>query len=223
MDRGLILDIDGTLLDSNDAHARAWVDALGEEGFPVPFEAVRRLIGMGGDKILPRVAGLAEDDPRAKRVSKRRSEIFSARYLPDVEPFPRVRELLLRARNEGWRLAVATSAKEQEVRPLLEKAGVDDLIERRTSADDADKSKPDPDIVQAALDELGLSADRALMLGDTPYDIDAATRSGVHVIALRCGGWDGPDLSGALAIYDDPSQLLALFDESPLRVRQLVG
>ena len=219
MDHGLILDIDGTLVDSNDHHARAWVDALAESGFDVPFAKVRPLIGMGGDKVLPRVAGLSSDDPRGERVSERRSAIFAERYLPDVKPFPRVRELLLRARQEGWRLAIATSAKEEEVQPLLERAQVADLVTRRTSSDDADRSKPDPDIVQAALGEVGVPRDRVFMLGDTPYDVEAATRAGVRALALTCGGWDRDALSKAVAVYRDPADLLARFDESPLRLR----
>jgi HAD superfamily hydrolase (TIGR01509 family) len=219
MDLGLLLDIDGTLIDSNDAHARAWVEALAEAGFTVTFERVRPLIGMGGDKILPRVAGLPSEDPRSERISERRRAIFLERHFPGVQAFPGVRDLLLRARAEGWRLAVATSASEEEVQPLLERAGVADLVKRRTSSDDADRSKPDPDIVEAALREVGTRAEHSLMLGDTPYDVEAATRAGVRIIALRSGGWDGESLSKALAVYDDPASLLARFDESPLRVR----
>jgi HAD superfamily hydrolase (TIGR01509 family) len=220
MDLGLLLDIDGTLVDSNDAHARAWVEALAEAGVTVAFERVRPMIGMGGDKILPRVAGLSADDPRAERISARRRAIFKERHFPTVRAFPGVRDLLLRAREEGWRLTAATSASEEEVQPLLERAGVADLVPRRTSSDDADRSKPDPDIVRAALAESGTAPERSLMLGDTPYDVEAAARSGVRTLALRCGGWDGESLSKALAVYDDPADLLARFDGSPLRVRR---
>jgi haloacid dehalogenase superfamily, subfamily IA, variant 1 with third motif having Dx(3-4)D or Dx(3-4)E len=215
--RGIILDIDGTLVDSNDAHAKAWVEALAEHGINVSFEQVRRLIGMGGDKLLPKVAGTSEDSPLGKAISQRRGEIFKTRYLPHIKAFPRTRELLLRMRDDGLKLVVASSAKEDELKPLLEIAGAADLIEEKTSSDDADNSKPDPDIVKAALDSADLSADEALMLGDTPYDIEAATRAGVKVIAFRCGGWDDAELAGAMAIYDGPADLLAHYDESPLK------
>jgi HAD superfamily hydrolase (TIGR01509 family) len=214
--KGLILDIDGTLVDSNDAHTRAWLDALSEEGFSVPYQRVRRLIGMGGDKLLPEVTGLSEDDPRGQRLAKRRGEIFKERYLKTVKAFPCVRELLLRARDSGFTLAVATSAKEEEVGPLLEKARVLDLIPHKTSSDDADNSKPDPDIVKAALQRLGCAPEHALMLGDTPYDVEAARRAAVRAVALRCGGWDDEGLRDAAAIYEDPEELLARFSESPL-------
>jgi HAD superfamily hydrolase (TIGR01509 family) len=215
--RGVILDVDGTLVDSNDAHAKAWVEALAEHGINVSFEQVRKLIGMGGDKLLPKVAGIAEDTPEGKAISQRRGEIFKTRYLPHIKAFPQTRELLLRMRDDGLKLVVASSAKEDELKPLLKIAGAAGLIEEKTSSDDADNSKPDPDIVKAALDSAGLSADEAVMLGDTPYDIEAASRAGVKVIAFRCGGWDDAHLASAIAIYDGPADLLAHYDESPLK------
>src|SRR5512139_2099735 len=215
MDYGLILDIDGTLVDSNDAHARAWVEALREGGFDVPFDRIRPLIGMGGDKILPEVAGLSDEDPRGERIARRRGEIFRERHFPGVKALPRVRDLLLRARQEGYALAVATSA--EEVEPLLARAGVDDLVHRRTSSDDAERSKPDPDIVGAALGRLGVGRERVFMLGDTPYDVEAALRAGVRPIGFRSGGWDDAGLRGAVAVYDGPADLLARWDDSPLR------
>src|SRR5262249_49565411 len=137
-------------------------------------------------------------------------------YLPHIKPFPETRELLLRLRAEGLKLAVASSAKEDELKPLLEIAGAADLIEEKTSSDDADQSKPDPDIVQAALDGADLSAHEAVMLGDTPYDIEAAIKAGVKVIAFRSGGWDDEALAGAIAVYDGPADLLAHFYDSPI-------
>ena len=216
MKRGtVILDVDGTLVDSNDAHAHAWVDAFAEAGVTVPFDAVRRSIGMGGDKLMPAVSGIAEDSKRGKRISARRGEIFKERYLPGVLAFPGARELVSRLREDGFRLAVASSAKEDELGPLLDRAGVADLIERATSSDDAEGSKPEPDVVEAALAKSGASAQGALMLGDTPYDIEAARAAGVAVVALECGGWAARDLEGALAVYRDPADLLAHYDESP--------
>ena len=214
--RGVILDVDGTLVASNDAHARAWVEALAEQGVHVPFEEVRRRIGMGGDKLLPAVSGISEDSRQGQAISKRRREIFKSRYLPSLQPTPGARELLLHLRRRGLRLAVASSAKEDELKGLLDLVGADDLIPHKTSSDDADESKPAPDIVQAALKQLRLPADAAVMLGDTPYDIESGSRAGVGVIAVRCGGWSDADLRGALAVYDDPADLLAHFDSSPL-------
>jgi HAD superfamily hydrolase (TIGR01509 family) len=214
--RGVLLDVDGTLVDSNDAHARAWVKAFAEHGFEVSFEEVRRLIGMGGDKLLPKVAGIREDTPGGKAISKRRGEIFQKEYLPFLRPFPGSKELLRHLHSEGLRLAVASSAKEDELKGLLKVCGADAFIEAHTSSDDAEHSKPEPDIVHAALDEIGLPTEQVILLGDTPYDVEAAGRAGVGVVALRCGGWGDEDLAGALAIYDDRNDLLARYGTSPL-------
>lgn len=214
---GVLLDVDGTLLDSNDAHARSWVEALAEHGRVVEFARVRPLIGKGGDKVLPELTGLAADSPEGTHISTRRREIFLHRHLPQLAPCRGARALLERLQAEGLQLIVATSAQQDELGPLLEQAGVADLVHGTTSSDDAEHSKPDPDIVAAALQRAGLAAADAVMIGDTPYDLAAAARAGVRLIALRCGGWCDEHLAGAAAIYDDPADLLAHYEASPLR------
>ncbi len=218
--RVAILDVDGTLVDSNDAHAFAWVDALREHGLheapEASFDNIRKLIGMGGDKLLPRVAHISEDSPLGSKIADRRAAIFRDRYLPGLRPFPDVRALMLRMREAGMKLVVASSARAEELAPLLRIAGVDDLIEKRTSSDDADSSKPDPDIITAALKRVSALPADAVMLGDTPYDVEAAKSAGVPTIALRSGGWDSRGLADAIAIYDDTGDLLRKFDASPL-------
>ena len=178
--KAVIFDVDGTLVDSNDGHTRAWVDALDEFGYEVAYESVRPLIGMGGDKVLPILTGISADDLKGERIAERREEIFAERYLPKVRPFPGARELLVRLRQEGLRLAVASSSKEEMLKRLLSLVGAEDLLDAKTSSDDAQNSKPDPDIVKAALRRLGLPAESAVMVGDTPYDIEAATRAGLE-------------------------------------------
>jgi HAD superfamily hydrolase (TIGR01509 family) len=215
--RTVLLDIDGTLIDSNDAHARAWVDALRTHGYVVPFEEVRPLIGMGGDKLVPQLTGLDPESGEAKRLGETRSKLFLERELPTLRPTKGARALLEQLTWLGMELVVATSAKSSEVQALLEQAGVADLIPLASSSSDADRSKPDPDIVQAALRKSGSLAAQSVMVGDTPYDIEAAGRAKVPSIALRCGGWwDDAALRGATAIYDDPAELLERFDESPI-------
>lgn len=211
----VLLDIDGTLIDSNDAHARAWVDVGREFGHEIDFAHVRRLIGMGGDKVLPEVTGVEEDTDEGQRMKERRGEIFREQYLPTLKAFPRARELLQRLRDDGYMLVVATSASKDDMDALLEQAGIQDLIEEKASSSDAEESKPDPDIVQAALKSADAKPGEALMLGDTPYDVQAAGRAGVRCVALRCGGWGDADLGGAVAVFDDPADLLARYAESP--------
>lgn len=217
--RAVILDVDGTLVDSNDAHAQAWVDALAELGRPIVFERVRPLIGMGGDKVLPELTGLSQDSPEGKRLGERRAEIFQRRFLPVLKPLPGARPLLERMRAQGLTLVVASSAQEDELKVLLEIAGASDLVQETTSGSDADRSKPDPDIVRVALEGAGSPAAETLMIGDTRYDIEAAAKVGVRTVAFRSGGWQDADLPGALAIYDGPADLLARYDESPLAGR----
>jgi HAD superfamily hydrolase (TIGR01509 family) len=213
--QGVLLDVDGTLVDSNDAHAKAWVQALEESGVAVHSDKVRKLIGKGGDKLLPEAVGIDAYSAKGKRISQRRGEIFERQFLPKLQPFPGARYLLVRMKQQGLRLAVASSAKKDELNGLLQLCNVQDLLEKSTSSDDALSSKPSPDIVQAALAKNYLRAGETILLGDTPYDIEAARQAGVRAVALRCGGWSNADLSGALAIYDNPIDLLSKFDQSP--------
>jgi len=213
---GILFDVDGTVVDSNDAHARAWRTALAAAGFVVPYDEVRRRIGMGGDKLLPELTGLDEEEPRAKAIEERRRRVFLEQELPTIRAFPGARDLLERLGTEGFRLAVASSAERSELGRVLEQAGLDHLLRVRTSSSDADRSKPDPDIVVAALREIDTPADRAMMIGDTPYDVQAARRAGVPILAFRCGGWTDDALRGAIAIYDGAADLLALYASSPL-------
>lgn len=211
----VILDVDGTLLLSNEAHARAFVDAGDELGFEHPgFEPILRMIGMGGDKLIPRAFGFEEERDRGERLSTRKGEIFRERYLPELRPAPGARELLERLRSDGLRLVVATSADEEDLDGLLRQAGVKDLIEASTSSGQVDDSKPDPDVVEAALEQADAPAERVVMIGDTPYDVEAATRAGVAIIGVRCGGWSDEELRGAIAVYAHPADLLARYEES---------
>ena len=212
--KGVIFDIDGTLVDSNDAHAQSWVDTFAEAGYDVPFDVVRPLIGMGADKLLPKTIGIKHDTAEAKKLIKRRSEIFRERYLPRLRPLDGSRDLVLRVRSDGLKAVVATSAKDEELRGLLKAARVEDLMQERATASDAKRSKPDPDIVEAAIKESDVGPENLIMIGDTPYDIEAASKAQVRAIAFRSGGWTDEALKGAVEIYDGPADLLAHYDSS---------
>ncbi|MDB4929250.1 MAG: hydrolase, haloacid dehalogenase-like family [Myxococcaceae bacterium] len=212
--RGALLDLDGTLLDSNDAHALAWVAALAERDIHVRRDDVRPLIGMGGDKLLPAIANIDPESALGRAVSERRGELFREHYLASVDPFPGVRALLERMRADGLTLVVASSAKSDELGDLLDATGARSLFSAATTSDDVARSKPDPDIVTEAVRRAGLDADELVMLGDTPYDVEAARRAGVRIVAVRCGGWDDAGLRGAAAIYDGPADLLTRYESS---------
>jgi HAD superfamily hydrolase (TIGR01509 family) len=216
--RAVLFDIDGTLLDSNDAHAHSWLDALRGHGIDVPYDLVRSKIGMGGDKLLMDVAGIDHESTRGKLITEHRIAVFKALYLPDVGPLPGGRALVERLKNRGFKRAVVTSASEAELADLLREAAVANLFDVTISRADAERSKPDPDLVDIALQRLDVGPREAVMIGDTPYDIASAARAGVSTIALRSGGWKDVDLEGAVAIYDHPQDLLTQIDRSPIVV-----
>jgi HAD superfamily hydrolase (TIGR01509 family) len=213
--RGVIFDLDGTLVDSNDAHVIAWVEALAEFGWTVTPGQVRPLIGMGGDKLLPALIGVREDGPDGRPIVRRRARIF-ARMIPDLRPFPGVDALLVALRRRGLRLALASSASAVDVDPLLRAARLHDRFDAIVTSDDADRSKPDPDLVSAALARLELAPGEVVLIGDTPYDIAAARRADVDTIAFRCGGSPDEALTGAVAVHDGPADLLAHLGRSRL-------
>lgn len=217
--RAVLFDIDGTLLDSNDAHAYAWLDSLRGHGKNVPFDLVRSKIGKGGDKLLAEVLQIDDDSEEGRSITERRDAILKAYYLPDLGPFHGSRVLVDRLRSRGLCCAAVSSASRDDIAGLLRAAGVADLMDFVISSDDADRSKPDPDLVEVALEKIGVTAAEAIMVGDTPYDVEAARRAGVSTIALRCGGgWSDRafEEAGAIAIFDDPADLSANLDRSPL-------
>lgn len=219
MFRAVIFDVDGTLVDSNDAHARAWAEAMAESGWQIPVERIRPLIGMGGDKLLPQLTGIEVESPEGKAIAARRGTIFRERYLPALKPTRGAGSLLEKLHHIGMQLVVASSATANELEDLLRVAGATKWIKTTTSSDDAECSKPDPDIVRAALDSTNHQPDDVVMIGDTPYDITAAAGAGIGTIALRSGGWSDSALRDALAVYQDPQDLLDHYDGSPFVLR----
>lgn len=204
----VLFDVDGTLIDSNDAHAAAWVKAFADFGINVDPVQVRRSIGMGGDKLMPAVSGTEEDSPLGRKIAKRRGEIFKQDFLPTLKPFDGARDLVAAIKTLGLTAVAASSASKEDLKALLAVVGVDQLMDDATSSDDAEESKPDPDIIVAALKRAKAKPSEAIMIGDTPYDVEAALRAGVAVIGFRCGGWHDEDLKGAIAIHDGPRDML---------------
>jgi len=222
MVEAVIFDIDGTLIDSVDLHAAAWQEALRHFGRDVPFEKVRAQIGKGGDLLMSALLPEEQVRRRGKEIEEYRLDLFKRDYLPRVRSFPSVRELFERIEAEGLRIALASSAKKEELERYKQIAGIEDLLEAETSSDDAENSKPHPDIFEAALDRLGgIAAVDAIAVGDTPYDAQAAGKAGLRTIGLLCGGWPEAELraAGCTAIYRDPTELLRDYDQSPLARR----
>jgi len=219
MPKTVIFDVDGTLIDSVDPHAKSWQDAFGEYGRNIPFDEIRMQIGKGGNQLMP--ALLSDDDIEAfgEDLEKRRGVILNKRYLPKVQAFPSVRALFEHIQAEGLDTPLASSAKEDELETYKKVAHIEDLIDEQTSSDDAKSSKPDPDIFLAALKRLGNPDPRnVIVVGDTPCDAEAAGKAGLRTIGVLCGGFPDDSLreAGCIAIYQDPADLLARYDGSPL-------
>lgn len=219
MTKAVIFDVDGTLVDSVALHARSWADAFRDLGHEIGFDEIRRQIGKGGDQLLPVFLSSDEIAAHGEALEARRSDILKERYLPQVTPFPGVRALFERILGHGQRIALASSAKSDELQTYKRLAQIEDLVDIETTSDDAESSKPEPDIFEAALARLdGIDPRDIIVVGDTPYDAEAAAKAGLRTIGLRGGGWSDDELTraGCIAVYSDPADLLAHFDTSPL-------
>jgi HAD superfamily hydrolase (TIGR01549 family) len=215
----IVFDIDGTLVDSVDLHAKAWQEAFGRFGFDIPYDRVRSQIGKGSDQLIPSLLPEEAVKEHGEAIDEFRGDLFKRRYLPQVRSFPAVQELFERIQADGTPIVLASSAKRDELEAYLRITGVGDLIEGATSSDDADRSKPHPDIFEAAVEKLSdIDRARVVVVGDTPYDAQAAAMAGLVTVGLRCGGWSEEELlaAGCIAVYRDPAELLRHYDHSPL-------
>ena len=211
-----IFDIDGTLIDSVDAHAQAWVEGLKRHGFAVDYETVRRQIGKGSDQLLPVFLSPGDLEAFGPVIEATQGEIFKERYQAVIQPFRGVRELFERLRGDGVTCVLASSGKAKDVSINERIAGVDGLVDAVVTSEDVDRSKPAPDIVHAALKRIAPTpAARCVFIGDTPYDAEAAIRAGVSTVGVLGGGFDDTELkaSGCTAVYRDVKDLLDHYDD----------
>ena len=226
MIKAVIFDVDGTLVDSNDLHVEAWREAFRGCGKEVPYEELHEQMGKGGDQLMPVFCSREELDRFGPELERSRTELFASDYLPRVRPFSRVRELFERIKADGLAIALASSAKEEELERHKKSLRIEDLLEAATSADDAERSKPHPDIFQAVLAGIGdVEPEEAVVVGDTPYDVIAAAKAGMRTIGLLSGGFTEEDLraAGAVEIYEDVADLLESYGESLLATEAAVA
>jgi phosphoglycolate phosphatase-like HAD superfamily hydrolase len=216
--KAVIFDVDGTLIDSNDLHTEAWMETFRKFRLEVRAKDVRGRMGMGSDQLLSALFKPGQLGHSADEIASYRSKLFSRSYQPKCCAFPQVRSLFERIKAAGPRIALASSATRNEVETNAKLARVEDLLDISVSADDAERTKPAPDIFAAALEKLELSSQEAVVVGDTPYDAQAAKKIGLPMIGLLCGGFPRQDLSdaGCMAIYKDPEDLLRHYETSPL-------
>jgi HAD superfamily hydrolase (TIGR01509 family) len=218
MARAALFDVDGTLVDSVDLHAQAWHEALARFGKEVDYGAIRAQIGKGGDQLLPVFLSEEEQERFGEELEDHRASLYQRRYLPFAKPFPEARELLVRLKQSGTLVGLASSCRRTELGYYLRMVGGAKLVDAATASDDVDRSKPFPDVFEACLERLGLDPADAVAVGDSPFDAESAGRAGLATVGVLCGGFEERVLraAGCVAVYADPAELLARLPQTPL-------
>jgi HAD superfamily hydrolase (TIGR01549 family) len=213
-----VLDVDGTLVDSNYQHAMAWYRALRSLDETFPIWRIHRLIGMGGDKLVTALGGEELEERIGDEARERQGKEVDA-LLDEIAPLPGARDLLVAIKERGHRLVLASSGQQRHVDFALDLLDARDLADVWTSSADAEETKPAPDLLQVALKKLGVPADApSVMVGDSTFDVEAAKNAGMPAIAVRSGGFGDDELreAGAVAIYDTPGDLAAALGDTDL-------
>jgi HAD superfamily hydrolase (TIGR01509 family) len=212
-----ILDIDGTLVDTNYQHAIAWYRAFRRNEIVLPVWRIHRHIGMGGDQLVGALTDERTEEEKGDAIRDAEKELYME-LIGEVEPFEGSRELIEDLRSRGHTVVLASSAKEDEVEHYLDLLDARELADGWTTSADVDATKPEPDLVNAALDEADADAPDATMIGDTPWDIKAAKKAGVGTIAVLTGGFGEDELTeaGAIAVYESVAALRDDLDNTPL-------
>ena len=216
MVEAVLFDVDGTLVDSVDLHAQAWQDAFAHYGKQIPFLSIREQIGKGGDQIIDGFLTPQEVERFGDELAEHRSNHYLETYMPRVRAFPKAHELLSAVRSRGIKVALATSAQEKELEQLKNLIQADGVVDEYVDKDQVGRSKPFPDIFAKALDKLGVAPARAVVVGDSPYDAEAASKLSIRTVGLLCGGFSAQSLmdAGCEALYKDPDDLLQSLDYS---------
>ncbi|MEV6550533.1 HAD family hydrolase [Streptomyces sp. NPDC051597] len=217
MTRAAIFDVDGTLVDTNHLHVVCWWEAFRQAGHRVATHAVHRAIGLPSEDLIAHLLGEDRDKDQDSELSAAHTALY-ATYFERLAPIAGAADLLRALDGRGWRVVLATSAGGAELGALRKAIDADDVIAGVASADDVDSGKPAPDPVHQALELAGADAASSVFIGDTVWDMKAAAKAGVRPVAVLAGGIPRRDLeeSGAQAVYDDPADLLAALDDSPV-------
>jgi HAD superfamily hydrolase (TIGR01509 family) len=212
-----ILDIDGTLVDTNYQHAIAWYRAFRQSGIVLPVWRIHTHIGMGGDQLVAALTDEATDEEKGEDIRTAEKALYMA-MIEEVEPMEGARELIERLKEGGKTVVLASSAKDDEVEHYLDLLDARELADDWTSSGDVERTKPAPDLVRAALDKAGAEPSDSVMVGDTPWDCRAAKRAGVPTVTLMTGGFSDQELrrAGAVAVFESIPELLERIDETPL-------
>jgi HAD superfamily hydrolase (TIGR01509 family) len=218
MVKAVIFDVDGTLIDSVDLHARAWQEIFRSYGVNADFQAVRDQIGKGGDKLMKVFLSREQIERQGEEIEAERAKLFKRKYLSRVKPFPKLQGLFERLRDDGTKIALGSSAKGDELEVYKKITGIGPFLAKETSSDDVSNSKPDPDIFRSAQEKLEIDPRNIIVVGDTQYDAEAAGKAGMATIGLLCGGSSPAKLraAGCIALYRDPADMLQHYDTSPL-------
>jgi HAD superfamily hydrolase (TIGR01509 family) len=213
-----VLDVDGTLVDTNYQHALAWYRAFRSLGETFPIWRIHRLIGMGGDQL---VAAIGGDDVEARIGDEARERWVEEAdpLMPEVSVLPGARELVVALKERGHRVVLASSGKPLHVERALDLLDVRDLADGWTTSEDVEETKPAPDLLHVALEKIGEPADApSVVVGDSVYDVEAAKNAGMPAIVVRSGGFGDDELrnAGAVAIFDTPADLTAALDDTAL-------
>src|SRR5918995_2475575 len=215
MAEAALLDVDGTLIDANYQHALAWYRAFRAHDIVLPIWQIHRAVGMGGDQLVPALAGKRVDADKGDEIRDTRDRIYKGEFIEEVAPLAGARDLIVALQDRGVRVVLASSAPEDEIEHYLELLDARDLVDAWTTKDDVDATKPAPDLVVAALEKAGTRD--AVMVGDTPWDVEAASKAGVETVCLITGGWSKQELreAGAIAVFESAAELCERLDETP--------
>jgi HAD superfamily hydrolase (TIGR01509 family) len=212
--RAVLLDVDGTLIDANYQHALAWYRAFRANGLVMPIWKIHRHVGMGGDQLVPALIGEEADAEKGEDIRETRKEIYEE-LIEEVAPLDGAHELIADLKERGRTAVLASSAPEKEIDHYLDLLEARDLADGWTTDDDVEATKPEPDLVRAAL--VMARTDEAVLVGDTPWDIESARKSGIETITVITGGYSEQELrdAGAVGVYESVQELRAHLEEPP--------